>query len=66
MLPRFPYYRFTTLTTLGYGDITPIHPYARSLAVLESLVGVIYPAVLIARMVSLDVVDEQEARARKS
>jgi hypothetical protein len=32
MLPRFLYYSFTTLTTLGYGDITPIHPYARSLA----------------------------------
>ena len=66
MLPRFLYYSFTTLTTLGYGDITPIHPYARSLAVLESLVGVIYPAVLIARLVSLDVIDEQEAHRGKS
>jgi hypothetical protein len=66
MLPRFLYYSFTTLTTLGYGDITPIHPYARSLAVLESLVGVIYPAVLIARLVSLDVIDEQEARRGRS
>ncbi len=65
MLPRFLYYSFTTLTTLGYGDIIPIHPYARSLAVLESLVGVIYPAVLIARLVSLDVIDEQEARGPK-
>ena len=43
-LPRFLYDSFTALTTLGHGDITPIHPYARSLAVLESLVGVIYPA----------------------
>jgi hypothetical protein len=66
MLPKFLYYSFTTLTTLGYGDITPIHPFARSLAVLESLVGVIYPAVLIARLVSLDVIDEQEARGGKS
>jgi hypothetical protein len=66
MLPRLLYYSFTTLTTLGYGDITPIHPFARSLAVLESLVGVIYPAVLIARLVSLDVIDEQEARGGKS
>jgi hypothetical protein len=66
MLPRLLYYSFTTLTTLGYGDITPIHPYARSLAVLESLVGVIYPAVLIARLVSLDVIDEQEVRRGKS
>ena len=66
MLPRLLYYSFTTLTTLGYGDITPIHPFARSLAVLESLVGVIYPAVLIARLVSLDVINEQEARRGKS
>jgi len=66
MLPKFLYYSFTTLTTLGYGDITPIHPYARSLAVLESLVGVIYPAVLIARLVSLDVIDEQDARRERS
>lgn len=64
LLPRLLYYSFTTLTTLGYGDITPIHPYARSLAVLESLVGVIYPAVLIARLVSLHVIDDQEARHR--
>jgi hypothetical protein len=66
MLPRLLYYSFTTLTTLGYGDITPVHPYARSLAVLESLVGVIYPAVLIARLVSLDVIDQQEARRGRS
>ena len=66
MLPKFLCYSFTTLTTLGYGDITPIHPYARSLAVLESLAGVIYPAVLIARLVSLDVIDEQDARRGKS
>ncbi|MCU0837021.1 MAG: potassium channel family protein [Chromatiaceae bacterium] len=66
MLPKFLYYSFTTLTTLGYGDITPIHPYARSLAVLESLAGVIYPAVLIARLVSLDVIDEQDARRERS
>jgi hypothetical protein len=39
---------------------------AAALAVLESLVGIIYPAVLIARLVSLDVIDEQEARHGKS
>jgi len=64
LLPRLLYFSFTTLTTLGYGDITPVHTYARSLAVLESLVGVIYPAVLIARLVSLDVIEVDEARRR--
>ena len=49
------YYSFVTLTTLGYGDITPVHPVARSLAVLEALVGQLYPAILLARLVSLQV-----------
>ncbi len=49
------YFSFVTLTTMGYGDITPIHPAARSLAVLEALVGQLYPAILLARLVSLEV-----------
>jgi ion channel len=47
------YYSFVTLTTLGYGDITPIHPTARSLAIAEALMGQLYPAILIARLVSM-------------
>jgi hypothetical protein len=38
------YFSFTTLTTAGYGDITPVHPLARNLANLESVVGQLYPA----------------------
>jgi hypothetical protein len=49
------YYSFVTLTTLGYGDITPVHPVARSLAVAEALIGQLYPAILIARLVSLEI-----------
>jgi Ion channel len=52
---RWLYYSFVTLTTMGYGDITPVHPVARSLAVLEALVGQLYPAILLARLVSLEV-----------
>ena len=48
------YYSFVTLTTMGYGDITPVHPVARSLAVLEALTGQLYPAILLARLVSLE------------
>lgn len=47
------YFSFVTLTTLGYGDITPVHPVARSLAMMEALTGQLYPAILIARLVSL-------------
>ena len=45
------YFSFVTLTTLGYGDITPVSPPARSLAMLEAIVGQMYIAVLIARLV---------------
>jgi len=46
------YYSFVTLTTLGYGDITPVASEARSLAFLESVFGVLYIAILVARLAS--------------
>jgi hypothetical protein len=49
------YYSFATLTTLGYGDIVPIKPVARSLAIGEALTGQLYLTVLIARLVALEV-----------
>ena len=49
------YFSFITLTTLGYGDIVPIHPVARSLAMVEALTGQLYPAILIARLVSMEI-----------
>jgi hypothetical protein len=54
------YYSFITLTTIGYGDITPVHPVARTLAMLEGLVGQLYPAITLARLVSLAVIHQQE------
>ncbi len=50
--PAFIYYSFVTLATLGYGDITPVTDQARSLAVLETVSGTLYIAVLIARLVA--------------
>ena len=47
------YYSFATLTTLGYGDITPVSKPARMIAVTEALIGQIYLTVLVARLVSL-------------
>jgi Ion channel len=49
------YYSFETLTTLGYGDIVPIKPVSRSLAIGEALTGQLYLTVLIARLVALEV-----------
>jgi hypothetical protein len=51
----FVYYSFTTLTTLGYGDIAPVDGFARMLAILEAIVGQIYIAVIIARLVGVHV-----------
>ena len=52
-LNSFVYYSFVTLTTLGYGDITPISAEARSFSLLEATVGQIYLAVLIAGLVGV-------------
>lgn len=47
------YYSLITLSTAGYGDISPVNPWARMLAGLEATVGVMYVAILMARLVSL-------------
>ncbi|MGE5201518.1 MAG: ion channel [Acidobacteriota bacterium] len=57
---RLLYFSFTTLTTVGYGDIVPVHPFARSLANLEAIVGQLYPATLLARLVTLEISSRQE------
>jgi hypothetical protein len=49
------YLSFATLTTTGYGDIIPIHPLARSLCNMEAVIGQLYPATLLARLVTLEV-----------
>src|SRR5213083_2988888 len=47
------YFSFVTLSTVGYGDITPVSRIARWLAAMEAMTGLLYVAVLIARLVSL-------------
>jgi hypothetical protein len=48
------YLSFVTLTSTGYGDIVPVHPLARSLCNIESVIGQLYPATLLARLVTLE------------
>ena len=48
------YMSFVTLTSTGYGDIIPVHPLARSLCNVESVIGQLYPATLLARLVTLE------------
>jgi Ion channel len=67
------YYSYVTLTTLGYGEITPQSHVARSLAVTEALTGQLYLAVLVARLIGKEMATKQQkidlgaliARARK-
>jgi len=53
------YLSFVTLTSTGYGDIVPVHPLARSLCNLEAVIGQLFPATLLARLVTLQ---DQELR----
>lgn len=47
------YFSFTTLTTTGYGDITPVSRHAQSLSILEQMAGTFYVAILVARLAGL-------------
>jgi hypothetical protein len=48
------YFSFVTLTSVGYGDIVPVEPFVRSLSNLEAIIGQLYPATLLARLVTLE------------
>jgi hypothetical protein len=48
------YFSFVTLTSVGYGDVVPLHPIARGLSNVEAIIGQLYPATLLARLVSLE------------
>ncbi|MBL8659235.1 MAG: hypothetical protein JNM75_05720 [Rhodospirillales bacterium] len=50
--PEFLYFSLTTVTSLGFGDITPINPFARVWVGLQAVVGIFYMAAVVARLVS--------------
>ena len=52
---RFFYLSVISLTSVGFGDMAPVHPFARSLVMLEAILGQIYTTVILAWMVSLAV-----------
>lgn len=61
---NFVYYSFVTQTTLGYGDITPLTAPARSLSLLEAVIGQLYLAVLIARLVGIHIAQSSHRRSQ--
>lgn len=56
----YTYFTFVTMTTLGYGEITPIVPYAKSLAILIATSGQIYVAIIIAMLVGKYAANQSE------
>jgi hypothetical protein len=63
---EFLYFSFVTLTTVGYGDITALDPAARSVVMLEALTGQLFPAILIARLVSMELVSRPADKPRSA
>lgn len=58
----FIYYSFSTLSTLGYGDLVPVGVWARSFASAEAVIGVLYLAIMMARLVGLYAADLEQAQ----
>ncbi len=56
------YYSFVTITTLGYGDITPITDLANSFSFLEAVIGQIYLVVLVARLVGIHIAQSMDRK----
>ncbi len=59
----FIYYSFVTITTLGYGDITPVTAPANSFAILEAVTGQIYLVVLVARLVGMHIAQSMDRKS---
>ena len=58
LLGSLTFFSSITLTTVGYGDIVPVHAFARSMVSLEAFWGVLYPAILVSRLVTLSLPSE--------
>ena len=58
------YFSFVTLTSVGYGDIVPVQPLARSLCNVEAIIGQLYPATLLARLVTLELEGRRSSQPR--
>ena len=55
------YFSFEALTTVGYGDVVAMHPLTRGLCNLEAVIGQLFPATLVARMVTLELADRRRS-----
>lgn len=65
-LQQLRYFSFITLTTVGYGDVVPRSPAARTMAALEAIMGQMYLAVLVARLVGLHILHGLNSHSRQN
>lgn len=63
-LPELAYFSFVTLTTLGYGEITPATPFARTMVNLEAIFGQFYIAILVAALVGIHIASRIDSQTR--
>lgn len=60
-LSTYLYYSFVTLTTLGFGEITPATQFVQTVTILEAIIGQMFLAILVGRLVGLSLVSQQKA-----
>ena len=60
-LRDFLYFSYSTLTTIGYGDMLPTHPFSKMLACIEGMVGPIYLAIMVARLVGMHITQSKRS-----
>ncbi len=65
-LAQLIYFSMCTLTTVGYGDIVPVARFARTLAWLEAVTGQLYLAILVARLVGLQIANVSLQQAQNA
>ena len=58
----FFYFSFVTITTLGYGDILPLTAKAKALVIIETILGQLYVAIMIARLVGIQIAQSMEEK----
>lgn len=61
-MSKLSYFSLITMTTVGYGDVTPLSPAARSFSALQGLVGQLYMAIVIARFVAMELSERMQRR----
>ena len=65
MFAHFLYFSFSTMTTLGFGDMIPTRSLAKSLVIFQGMIGLLYPVVMIARLVSMEVTHSAAIKTEK-